>query len=181
VALFRQGVLVRPPERAAPYSWERYYLQYPKAWTTEAGIHDLASTTLPEGVEEIRVWTHYSPRTRYVGTVLQKRGKTFNAVRIAFPAVDPAKCEGLVRGVAACAPWDVTWAELERLGVMTLPDASELAGQVIVEDGTGYVVEVQRGGQYRTYHYDNTTSQTWPEARKIEAIASALERQLACK
>jgi hypothetical protein len=66
--------------------------------------------------------------------------------------------------------WASLWEKVEVLGILTLPDDSTLPMKPRGVDGVSYVVEVNDGGQYRTYRYKNPQLQKLPETQKMEQI-----------
>jgi hypothetical protein len=50
-----------------------------------------------------------------------------------------------VRKVVPQTDWNVLWNRVEAFGILTLPDSSTLPGEVMVLDGTSYVVEINDG------------------------------------
>jgi len=70
--------------------------------------------------------------------------------------------------------WDKFWNQLVDFGILTLPDSSQLKGEKDVEDGTSYIIEIKKDGNYRTYSYLNPDYQDWQEAKQILKIANAL-------
>lgn len=95
-------------------------------------------------------------------------------------------CENLRRseGLAVCtatfaeAPnWKATYKKLQRLGIETLPDESELPEpDVPVFDGSSVVVEVRHGAQYRHYDYSNPAFRQEPEAQAAAKIMATVGR-----
>lgn len=75
--------------------------------------------------------------------------------------------------------WEQTWSDLIAAGLYTLPDSPQLKDEVLVEDGTSYVVEIKQGKVYRTYSYMNPDYQKWPEAKQMLRIADILYRGVA--
>ena len=74
--------------------------------------------------------------------------------------------------------WENLWNKLEALDILTLPDSSTLPDEWIVPDGRGYVVEINDGEQYRTYHYGSPEHQNWPETKKFMQIVKILYDEL---
>jgi hypothetical protein len=70
--------------------------------------------------------------------------------------------------------WEELWSQVVDSGFLSLPDSSQLKGEVGVLDGTSYVVEVKKDGLYRTYAYLNPDHQTWKEAKQMLKIAGIL-------
>jgi len=135
---------------------------------------------LPEGVIEVRIWEQYEPWSRFLGTIVQKRGTSFHGVELLFGDIEPDFCVGWAVGIEPCASWEVVWSELLAHDLMDLPDSTQLSGERSLEDGAGFIVEIQTLGRYRTYHYSNPGHQTWPEARSIEEIIGVVRRRIRC-
>jgi len=66
--------------------------------------------------------------------------------------------------------WERLYSEVIDNGLFVLPDSSQFP----VPDGTSYVVEIKKGGVYRTYSYLTPDSQRWQEAKKMLRIVSIL-------
>jgi hypothetical protein len=111
---------------------------------------------------------------------VQKRDSSFQGADLLFGSIEPDYCAGWAVGLEPCASWESAWLELLELGLMDLPDSTELPGEQSVEDGVAYVIELQSQGKYRTYHYSNPNDQTWPEARRIEKIIDVVGRRIRC-
>ena len=70
--------------------------------------------------------------------------------------------------------WNVLWKKLETLGILDLPDSSTLPNEELINDGIGYVVEINDGVHYRTYKYSNPQHQKWSEAKQMVEIMKTL-------
>jgi len=67
--------------------------------------------------------------------------------------------------------WTNLWERVEDLGILTLPDDSDLPSEgFYILGGISYVVEINDGESYRTYKYGNPQSRKWPEAEKMIEI-----------
>lgn len=189
-----QGVIRLPPERPPLYPWEGRWIrrQVPRsvsktgwlegteedwraAWLLAAGLYDLSVVTLPKGVTEVRIW-HNIARYGFFGTIIQRRPNAFYGAQVARPEWGPPdQCRGWAEAIEPCVAWETLWQLLMDQGILDLPDATDLDGvELPIEDGQSYTVEVQIEGRYRTYEYSSPEHRPWPEARRMEAIASIL-------
>ena len=71
--------------------------------------------------------------------------------------------------------WENSWQKLVNVGILDLPDSSELPEyENKFIDGIGYFVEVNINGKYRTYSYSNPQAQKLKEAEKIIKIGKII-------
>jgi len=71
--------------------------------------------------------------------------------------------------------WASLWEKLETLGILTLPDASTLPNVKRFLDGITYIVEINDGGSYRTYMYNDLEHQDFSEAKQMIEIIKTLQ------
>ena len=69
------------------------------------------------------------------------------------------------------------WNRVTEEGILTLPDSSQLSGEVSVRDGESFVVEFKTDGNYRTYLYPNPDQQKWEEAKHMLKIVEILSSE----
>jgi hypothetical protein len=163
------GELIIPKD-----GWEPIFFKLINKVSSEAGLQSLRSYFLERDDLEIRFWDGFGqPNLR--GFVLKRSGGVWSG---SFVIEAPSRDEGHIRSVSPKQGWDYLWRELDAYGIMTLPDSSQLKGEVIMQDGTCYVVELNYHGQYRTYQYGNPKYQPWPEAIQIQKIAQLLNKEL---
>jgi hypothetical protein len=172
---FAQGPqLVIPKERWVPICFESVDER-----AEMSQLPSLRQTLLSEGDIEVRIWDGFDLRN-LEGVVLRKRNQTWTAHWL--PPTPPTKKE-----LAASVPisllskeFEDLWSALQKEGILTLPDDSELPKDGMdVVDGGAYVVEYQKQGIYRTYRYDSPSfHRTRPEAKRILQIASLLQETL---
>jgi hypothetical protein len=77
--------------------------------------------------------------------------------------------------------WDGLWENIEKLGILSLPDSSMLPLSKVGSGFMGgeyYSVEINDGRQYRVYSYDNPAVQDWPEAKRLLEIVDVLRVSL---
>lgn len=65
--------------------------------------------------------------------------------------------------------WEPCWIRLTNAGLLKLPDATQLGKEPVDPDVLSYVVELNVGGEYRTYHY------TYPEASEHEEAKQMIQ------
>lgn len=163
------------PQDIPKAEWEPIFFQQINQVTAKIKKEDLRTKQLPQGVEEIRVWIGFGLR-RLEGFILEKNKEGFLGFHLAsggkfLKPLEKSKkvnLEGL-------------WEELAFQGFFTLPDASQLEGEVRVLDGTSYVIEIQNDQGYRTYHYGNPAYQPWPEAKKIREMVALIYKEFGIK
>lgn len=141
----------------------------------EANIPLLKDALREKNDLELRIWKGFGLQiTGLQGLILTRVEGTWEATHLAgySPELKPGG-GNLRQWIDLDEPrsgWDGLWRQLDDLDVLTLPDATQLEGEVGVLDGTAYVVELCADGTYRTYHYNNPSYQPWPEAKKMLAI-----------
>lgn len=69
--------------------------------------------------------------------------------------------------------WTSLWEKLEKLGILTLPELQTKAGL----DGSIYIVEINDGGHYRSYKFNDPENDEEPEVRKIIDIINILREE----
>ncbi len=137
--------------------------------TEKAGLKPLREMDVPAGSLEVRFWYGFSFGSR-AGILLRRDGTNWKGRYIA-KYYDSFKTTDLSLGTN----WQDSWAKLESLGILTLPDSSTLPDEdLVVLDGISYVVEINDGHHYRTYHYSNPSEPKWPEAKQINEIRNLL-------
>lgn len=168
----------------APNSWahvllrEKRSVRDPLGLAAWGGFGDLRKHRLPEGDEEVRVWGGFGI-TNLQGLILRKAAGKWTATRLigGIPGTSSKSRKTLYP--APKSGWPTFWRKAEEFGLWTLPDDSTLPQKERkwVLDGFSYLVELQRGGTYRTYAYDNPELQKWPEAKQMVAIDRLLGRE----
>jgi hypothetical protein len=170
-------LLQAPQVVIAPNSWarkllvERKSVREPLGLAAWGGFGDLRKHLLPLGDEQVRVWRGFGI-TNLQGLILQKRAGKWTAVRLigGIPGTRFKSRKTLYPDPKS--GWPVFWSRAEALGLWSLPDDSTLPdkNRKFVMDGFSDLVELQRGGTYRAYVYDNPELQTWAEAKRMVEI-----------
>ena len=163
-------VFAAPQEIEIPQDpWEPIFFHVINWYSEKAGWTPLRQMDIPNGAIEVRVWSWFG-FWGSEGLLLRRDGDQWLGLytRNGFE----------VREVHPETSWNALWKRVEALGILTLPDSSTLPGEADSLDGIGYVVEINDGKLYRTYHYDNPQGQEWPEAEKIIEIVKTLYGEL---
>jgi len=183
---------VAPPETIIipKASWEPIYFKGINKFSEAAKWPSLREVGVPAGSLEIRIWIeqmyngdqvlrlcyHEDKWTGFfsnIGYQHIKHNPNFEKIKDIYD-------EGLLTSflpVLALTPqtnWENLWKKVESLGILTLPDSSTLPNERIVPGSRGYIVEINDGVQYRTYHYSDPERQEWPEAGQFIQILKTL-------
>jgi hypothetical protein len=155
-------------------TWEPIFFQSINALTTKAGLKPLRAEPVPPDSIELRIWMGFG-LSPLQGFAFRRDGSNWIgrvvSDNLATKTVDSWQ-------VTPRCGWDNFWHQLVALEVLTLPDSSTLPNEVMVMDGTSYVVEINHDNRYRTYMYGNPKVQQWPEAEKIIRIIDVLHKEL---
>lgn len=138
----------------------------------------LDALSLPSDSFEVRVWVVSNLQKVSKDGTRWTPFKGFSIRRDASLWTGRYVDNGLIQSVEPRSEWHALWARLVALGLLTLPDSSQLPNPAPVTDGVSYVVEIGTQGHYRTYSYANPEHQKWPEAGRIIQIFKTLEGEL---
>lgn len=160
-------------------TWEPIFFRSIDERAGIGGLPSLRTKRLPAADIEVRVWNGFG-LTYLEGVVLRRKAETWSASWL--PPTPPAKkALGMTQAISLSPDeFEALWSRLQSLDLLELPDDSELPQDgTHVLDGMSHVVEIQKDGLYRTYHYGNPTYHpTWPEAKQMIAIVDTLESRL---
>jgi len=73
--------------------------------------------------------------------------------------------------------WTATWKRLVDVGILSLPDASEVNCGEGGLDGIGVVVETNADRTYRTFMYPNPMLEKCSQATQIEKMLEILDQE----
>lgn len=132
----------------------------------------LNSKSLPKEDIEIRVWKGFA-LTPLEGFIFRKRGKNWVG-----RYVDNDFDANITNLASPQSGWQSFINQIEKLGVYTLPDESELKGGIFGLDRTSYMVEILKGSTYRAYSYHAPSSQPWTEAKTLLAIVEYISNEI---
>lgn len=138
----------------------------------EANLSPFKSEKLNCDDLEFRVWVGFGKKP-LEGFVIKRIGSQWEGTFL--ESINPTtKPPYRKRLSSPKSGWEQFWIQLVDEGLLTLPDSSHLKNEVLVNDGTSYVVEVKKDGAYRTYAYMNPDYQKWQEAKQMLRMANIL-------
>lgn len=144
-----------PIRKDPPAQWESIFFRLIDKTTHLADMRPLREIPLAENEIEIRFWRGFGLQN-FEGLILKRSGNGSAAKHlIADDYVEPHAVQ-----VRLLDPpnggWEALWNELDRRGFTNFPDepGDECRGGL---DGTGYVVEINQRGLYRTFRYPSDT------------------------
>lgn len=138
-----------------------------------AKLGNLRRVSLPEDDLELRVWIGFGVIPLEGFVIKRSSGRWLSThLRSISPRLARRDYQRTLQ--APKSGWEPFWQHLTNEGVLTLPDSSELKGEILAADGESFVVEVKRGNSYRTYRYSNPDLQQWPEAKSILGIVQTV-------
>lgn len=153
--------------------WEPIFFREIDKRAKLARLKPLRRTILPKDDVELRVWIGFG-LIPLEGIIIKKSQGQWSAKHLRSISPRLARSDYSQVLTAPKSGWASFWQQVAEKGVFTLPDSSELTDEVLAFDGESYVVETNREGAYRTYHYNNPALQQWPEARKIIEIVQSI-------
>jgi len=111
-------------------------------------------------------WTGYYTGFRYINKKLIPDGDDwkFEYDRNIHPD------RSLVFELTPQTSWKNVGGKVEELGILTIPYSTKQPNEKVAIYGVGYLVEINDGGQYRIYHYNNPVKQDGSEAKKFIKI-----------
>lgn len=152
--------------------WEKIYFQGIDKASERDGLTKLRETILLDNDLEIRIWVGFG-KYGFDGLILKRNLGEWSAISLKrmFCHVDEM-------GKTILPPPKLGWRNfLEKIvdvGILTLPDSSELNGENDVVDGKSYVVELNSNQLYRTYMYSDIQLQKWQEAKQMIKITETI-------
>jgi hypothetical protein len=134
--------------------WERIFFEAINERSKEAQITKLRETDISPKDIEVRVWMGFG-LTKLEGFILKRIGEKWSATKI---TTDYVSKKFVSKNIELSEPqigWNQAWQKLLDAGILTLPDAESINCKAGATDGFSFVVEAKKGGNYRTYMYDN--------------------------
>src|SRR5215471_12518791 len=117
-------------------------------------LESLRSLSLPKDDLEVRVWYPFG-LIKMQGFVLKQTSGKWSATHLVtiYQGLPRSKFQETLGPPKS--GWEKCWRRLEKAGIMTLPDATEIDCNVFNIDGEGLLVETSRSGVYRDYLYSS--------------------------
>ncbi len=163
----------RMPSITHEKAWEPIFFEEINERAKLAKLGNLRRATLPKDDLELRVWIGFGV-IPLEGIIIRRRSGRWSALHLRSLTPHLARHNYEKALGVPKSGWDPLWQHLVREGILTLPDSSELKDDVLVMDGESFVIEVNKGGSYRTYKYSNPDLQKWPEAKRITEIVQTI-------
>lgn len=135
---------------------------------TAAGLKRLRTFPIDKDDIELRIWAGFG-LTTLDGYVFKRTKGVWSGQRLFSDYVHDKFIE---RNAPLQDPkngWEALWIALKSHRVLSLPDAELINCNGHMEDGFGFVVELRKGRDYRTYSYENADN-LCPEASEMSAI-----------
>ncbi len=134
---------------------------------------------------EVRVWVDAVGGTD--GFILQRFNHQWSAIAIkeidcnkfGYWKKDKKYSLGKINLSEPESGWQNVWQRLLEVEIPDLPDYSQIPehSKNIIGDGTGYFVEVNKDGKYRTYAYSNPDIQKLKEEEKMMKIGEIISEE----
>lgn len=151
--------------------WESHFFRTIDQATNLADILALRKTSLNRSDLEVRVWRF---ALSLEGVILTRVHGRWTARYIKFN-YEPNKIEPKALQPVELE-WDELWANLEKNGILTLPDSTEIDCFGSDLDGLQYVVELGQNGEYRNYIYSSGKCRQQEQINQIgETIGLAFD------
>jgi hypothetical protein len=167
----------RQPRRVTPAAeWEPIFFKAIDARVGEAGLPSLRAEALPDGESEIRVWVGFG-LSGEDGIVLRHSGGQWSGLYLHGMSDGPLPRKYQKALTVPKSGWETAWQRLSDAGILTLPDASAVQCSTYINDGVGYVVEINADKIYRTYLYDNPNHAQCDEAKKMMRIGEIIAEE----
>jgi len=141
-----------------------------------SNLESLRSLSLPKDDLEVRVWYPFG-LIKMQGFVLKQTSGQWSATHLVtihqgLPRSKFQKTLGPPK-----SGWERCWGRLEKAGMMSLPDATEIDCNIFNIDGEGLLVETNRGGDYRDYMYASPGYAKCREAKQIIKIGKIISEE----
>jgi hypothetical protein len=163
----------------ADAGWESIFFREIDRVATNTGIMTLRQKPPMADEIQLRVWAGFG-LSPLQGLVIERAGGIWRGRYVCEGGGQNGQAALNPRELKPSRPWPQVWEQVDKLGVLALPDESQLKPDgVAVLDGICYVVEVRTSGVYRTYMYNNPGSHKWPEAAKLSQVVMFLGRAFA--
>lgn len=150
--------------------WEPFFFRSLDEHLSNIGLPSLRTVKLSDNDIEVRIWYDVLPQS-INGIVLRRSSDRWSAVHIHGMYQHPHFQVEQEPLAAPMSGWQMAWGRLISLGLLTLPDESELQCRPDVLDGVGIVVEINMNRTYTTYRYSNPQLAECTEAKRMLKIS----------
>ena len=164
------------PVGSVDYGWKAEKFSRIDERIRIAGLQNLEASRMSPQDLEIRIWHGFGlviPK----GLVLKRTAGNWTANYLA--SVSKTKhqrdSERIIKEPGS--GWQFCWSRLTNAGLLTLPDATQLGREPVDPDVLSYVVELNIGGEYRTYHYSYPEASEHREAKQMIEIGDIVAEE----
>ncbi len=140
--------------------------------TKSVGWRPLREHHPVDGTFEVRIWTIPAHRIAQAPCIALKFAQQKWMVSEIATQVETGNYVANV--LVPTTSWPAIWTDLEKLGILRLPDESKTENQSAVLDGCRCIVEISLPSGYRAYSYSNTNHGWSPESRQLALILKRL-------
>jgi len=164
------------PGKITQKAWERIFFPIIKKRLNGINIKDLKDQEMLSNSREIRIWVGFSIDP-LKGIIMRENNGEWSAVYI--PPSDYVSNKSLPPYTVPPpqSGWKSLWNNLERLGIYTLSDATDIGADNMYPDAVGVVIEIKTPNSYRAYNYNGFATSEKPEAKKVKEIVATLSHE----
>ena len=156
------------PPAVVDYSWKSGVFPLINERIEIAGLQNLEALRLPPEDLEVRIWHGFGVIVP-AGLILKRSDGNWTAIHLASVSKKTHQSGSERTMKEPKSGWQSCWNRLANVGLLMLPDATQLGKEPRDPDVLSYVVELNVGGEYRTYHY------TYPEANEHSEAKQMIE------
>ena len=164
------------PLLAVDYSWKSAMFREINERVRVAGIKGLEDARLSGSDLEVRIW-HGFGLILIEGLVIKRVEGKWSALHLAGVSSTPPKHNRQTITGVPKSGWEICWQRLTNAGMLSLPDATRLGKEPVDPDVLSYVVELNIGGDYRTYHYTYPEANEHNEAKRMIEIGDIISEE----
>jgi len=157
-------------------SWVKIYFEGIDKIVERNSIYKLRENILAEDDFEIRVWVGFG-KYGNDGLILKRSsGGNWTATYLS-EMLCHSENRGKYNLESPKSGWEATWGKLVDVGILTLPDSSEINYEDNWNDGKSFVIETNYDYVYRTYEYGNPKYQKIKEAKQIMKLGEIIANE----
>jgi hypothetical protein len=165
-SLFRETTELQIPKA----SWEKTFFKEINKVTKLSNLEELRKINLATNDLEIRVWRLNE------GIVIRRLGENWSAMHIEYDEFSEPPKTNVTNLNQPKSDWNIFWNRVNELGILTIPEPSDLGNNCSGIDGVGYVIEVNHAKRYRTY-FANISYSHCEIAKTVERIGEIIAEE----
>jgi hypothetical protein len=180
VAIFAMPQIALSQTKIIPNDgWVKIYFESIDKLTKRLGFKPLSLVKIKPGDLEVRIWSGFGIQGSD-GTIIQRISNKWSAFSLDDPQGTRRTDGKIVPPNAKKAPenidWAKIWEQMERAGIKTIKDNSEIPHCSAILDGIGWVVEIAEANYYRTYMLSNPQLDRSEDGDKLLGIVAILAK-----